>query len=90
MNRSMSGLVEQVKSAPGGPVVSRVVPGSIGATAIEVLRDAGRPLHLKELLVRVPARRKPALAEATLVSVLCGYVSSNKLKRTAPSTYALP
>ena len=73
----------------GGPVISRMVPGSIAATAFEVLREAGQPLHVKELLARVQAKRKGHLAEGTLVSVLCGYVREEKLKRTAPSTYGL-
>jgi hypothetical protein len=54
---------------------SRIVPGSIGYFALEVLREAGAPVHVKELLPRVRAKGKPELTESTLISVLCGYVS---------------
>jgi hypothetical protein len=73
-----------------GAVTSRMVPGSIAATAVEVLFDARQPLHIKELMKRVLEKRKQPMAEATLVSVLCGYVKENKIRRTAPSTYAFP
>jgi hypothetical protein len=71
------------------PIGSRIVPGSIGALALEVLRQAARPVHVKEILEQVRAKGKPNLAEATLVSTLCGYMNSGKIKRPAPSTYAL-
>lgn len=74
---------------PSSLAASRLVPGSIGYLALEALRDAGKPLHVKELLPKIRAKGKPGLNERTLISVLCGYVNHGKLKRPAPSTYAL-
>jgi hypothetical protein len=68
---------------------SRIIPGSIGALALEVLREAGNPMHVKDLLAQVRAKGRPTLSEATLVSTLSGYANSGKIKRPAPSTYAL-
>jgi hypothetical protein len=64
--------------------------GSIGFLAIEVLRQAGKPLHVGELFPLVKAQGKPQLTENTLVSTLCNYVNSGRLKRISPSVYGLP
>ena len=75
--------------APASEVPSRIVPGSIGALALEAMREAGKPMHVKELLTKVHAKGKPDVAMTTLVSTLCNYANSGKIKRPAPSTYAL-
>jgi hypothetical protein len=64
--------------------------GSIGSLAIEALHRAGKPLHVNELLPSIQAQGKPALTQNTLVSTLCGYVDSGRLKRVSPSVYMLP
>jgi hypothetical protein len=69
---------------------SRVVPGSIGALAIEILREAGKPVQIKELLAKVRERGKPNVSEGTLVSTLCWYLKGGKVTRPLPSMYAAP
>ncbi len=80
-----------VQDVPKPDILQRLTPGSIGFIAIEVLRQAGKPLHVDELLPLVQAQRKPKLAESTLVSTLCGYVNNKtpKLKRVSPNVYGL-
>jgi hypothetical protein len=72
-----------------GVVVSRLVPGSIGATVFEILQQAGRPMKVDEILNAVRHKRKLDVSQATLVSTLSTYAKSGKLRRTEPSTYAL-
>jgi hypothetical protein len=69
--------------------ISRLLPGSIGSIALESMRDAGRPIHVKDILAHVHAKGKPEVTMATLVSTLCTYTTTGKVKRTAPSTYAV-
>jgi hypothetical protein len=64
--------------------------GSIGFLAIEVLRQAAKPLHVNDFLPLVQAQGKPGLTEGTFVSTLCGYVKAGRLKRPSPSVYSLP
>ncbi len=59
--------------------------------AEEVLRTAGQPLHIDEIVKRIEALpRGRKVDKATLASVFSGYVKKNHVfTRTAPSTYAL-
>lgn len=62
--------------------------GSIGALAIEILRDAGRPLHVNELVTRLREKGNKA-AKHTVVGSLARYTKIGRMMRTAPSTYSL-
>jgi hypothetical protein len=70
---------------------SRMQPGSVGSIAIEILRDAGTPLPVSEILSRLHEKQSKGkkTSKATLVSTLCTYMNDGKLRRTAPSVYAL-
>jgi hypothetical protein len=68
---------------------SRMTAGSIGALALEVLKEDAVPMHVSALLDKIREKGKPDLKEATLVSTLCTYRNAGKLTRTAPNTYAL-
>jgi hypothetical protein len=72
------------------PALRPPLPGSIGFIAIEVLRRAAKPLPVAELLPLIQAEGKSKLSQNTLVSTLCGYVISGRLKRPSPSVYSLP
>jgi hypothetical protein len=68
-------------SAPGRP------RGGIATTAIDVLRDAGRPMHgLSELLPAIEARGVHIASRAGFATSL---LRTDKITRTAPGTYAL-
>ena len=62
--------------------------GSIGAMAVEILREAGKPLHVNDLAARLRAKGSKA-AKHTVVGSLARYTKIGRLRRTAPSTYAL-
>jgi hypothetical protein len=80
-------------SPPSGPPIppnlTRIVPGSIGATIVEVLQQAGRPMKADEILMAVRQKGKAEVAQPTLASTLSIYVTTGKLKRTAPGIYTL-
>jgi hypothetical protein len=90
---AQNGNMPPSPSPPSGPPIpahlSRIVPGSIGATIIEVLQQAGRPMRADEILMAVRQKGKAEVAQPTLASTLSTYVSTGKLKRTAPGMYAL-
>jgi hypothetical protein len=83
-------LVAKPPEVMAKPILRPPLQGSIGFLAIEALQPAGKPLHVNELLPVIQAQGKPALGQNTLVSTLCGYVDSGRLKRVSPSVYALP
>jgi len=64
-------------------------PGSSTSRAVEVLKAAGKPLHINDILVRMgeqPDKRK----RTSLVGTLSAYVRKKEiLKRTGPNTFAL-
>lgn len=64
-------------------------PRSVGVLAVEALREAGKPLHVDELLLSLRTKGSIA-AKHTLVGALARYTNDGKLRRTAPSTYGLP
>lgn len=72
------------------PGTRPIVAGTVGWVVMQVLQETNRPMHVKDLLPEVRAKGKPHLKMATLVSQLCDYVKNGRLKRAAPSTYALP
>lgn len=68
---------------------SGVPPKSIGALVVEALREAGQPLHVNELMNKLHVKGSK-VARHTLVGTLARYVKESRLRRTAPSIYALP
>ena len=86
-NAASNGASADTETVPGRRPVR---PGTVGFVVIEILREAGKPQHIKELLPKVRANGKPDVTLATLNSTLCDYANAGKLRRTKPSTYALP
>jgi hypothetical protein len=76
-----------LRMATIGPV--NVVKDSVGYHALEILKNANRPMRVPEIMAALRARGK-SNSQATLVSVLCWYYSKDMIKRTAASTYAIP
>lgn len=72
----------------GGQVRLQFTPGSVGAIAVEVLKEAGHPLHVRDLVTRINAKGKRA-DKATIVGALSRYVTEGKMRRITPGTYAL-
>lgn len=68
--------------------IRSALPGSIGALATDALREAGKPLHVDEILSRLRGKGSKA-AKHTVVGALARYTKIGRLRRTAPSTYAL-
>ena len=67
----------------------KVVKGSVGYHALQIIESAGKPTTVKEIMAELRARGKTN-GEPTLVSVLCWYKNNKMIERTAASTYAVP
>jgi hypothetical protein len=63
-----------------GPVLSPMM--------LDVLREAGKPLHTKEITSRVNARGNAA-TKATIEGLLRRWVKQGKVRKAGPSTFAL-
>ena len=63
--------------------------GPIRSLILEILREAGKPLHVDELIERLQAAGKHT-DSATVTVTLAEYVKAGKLWRTAQGTYGLP
>jgi len=56
--------------------------------ALDILRQAKRPLHISELLAQIKAKHGVALDRESLVSALVKKVHRNQgVTRTAPNTF---
>jgi HrpA-like RNA helicase len=57
--------------------------------AMDILRQARKPLHISEILAQVKAKHRVSLDRESLVSALVKKVHRNQgLTRTAPNTFA--
>jgi hypothetical protein len=65
-----------------------VIAGSVGFIALEILRDAGRPITVGELQALVRNKR-PDLNLQTLSGVLSQYVARGLIHRPNPAQYML-
>jgi Fe2+ or Zn2+ uptake regulation protein len=65
------------------------MPGPINTMILEIIREAGKPLHTNELVERLQARGKDA-DPATVTNAVAHLVRAGKLWRTAPKTFGLP
>jgi hypothetical protein len=63
-------------------------PGGASQLTLEVLRGAGKPLHVDDVTKQVNAKGNPA-TRATIEGLLVTWARRNqKVRRTAPATYA--
>jgi hypothetical protein len=73
------------RSSGGQPPLQKQ---SIGTMIVDILHDAGRPVHVDELIVRLKAKGSQA-SRATVMGTLSRYKTDGKLRRVAQNTYAL-
>lgn len=58
--------------------------------AYDILRDAGRPLHISEIMIRVAKRHGVSLDRESIVSALAKRVARrDRFARTAPNTFSI-
>lgn len=58
--------------------------------AYEILREAGRPLHVSEIMTRVAKRHGVSLDRESIVSALAKRVArKDRFARTAPNTFSI-
>ena len=56
----------------------------------DILRDAGRPLHIAEIMTRVAQRHRVSLDRESIVSALAKRVArKDRFARTGPNTFSL-
>jgi hypothetical protein len=85
-------VVRQLKT----PKPRKTKPGKeIGMSnidmALDILRQARKPLHISEILAQVKTKHKISLDRESLVSALVKKVHRNQgLTRTAPNTFEVP
>jgi len=58
--------------------------------AEDVLREARRPLHARDILERIETKYSVAIGRESLVSALLKHTARGRFLRTAPNTFALP
>jgi hypothetical protein len=69
--------------------LSHMIPaGSTGGMTLEILREAGRPLHISELMRELRAKGSKS-SQDTVTGMLSRYITNKYVKRVATSTYAL-
>jgi hypothetical protein len=61
---------------------------SIGNIALEIIKEAGRPVHVDDLLPKLKAKREKT-SRGSLVSTLIRYMQEGRLEKTAPNTFTL-
>jgi DNA topoisomerase IA len=58
--------------------------------AYDILREAGRPLHISEIMTRVAKRHGVSLDRESIVSALAKRVArKDRFARTAPNTFSI-
>jgi hypothetical protein len=58
--------------------------------AYDILRSAGRPLHISEIMTRVAQRHRVSLDRESIVSALAKRVArKDRFARTAPNTFSI-
>jgi len=76
------------KAAPGG--AERVKSMSQVDMAYDMLRSAGRPLHIAEIIALVAKRHGVTLDRESIVSALAKRVArKDRFVRTAPNTFSV-
>lgn len=72
-------------------IKSKAEPKSALLTAVDVLVEEGKPVHIKDLVDMVSKRRGMLTPRASIESVLVRAIKDEKfgLKRTAPGTFAV-
>ncbi len=74
---------------PPGRSVAGSRQGPLRLLVLEILREAGKPLHVDELVARLRAAGKPA--DSAIVAItLADHIKSGKIYRTPQDTYGLP
>ena len=87
--KKRKGKAKASENRAATPPVTGAVPPSARSLTERVLREAGTPLHIDEIISRIEAAGH-TVAKGTLVSMLASYVAKNHtFTRTAPSTFAL-
>ena len=61
---------------------------SIGAVSIEIIKEAGNPLHVKDLVPKLHARGKQ-VNKATVAGALLRLAEEGLLRKVYPNTYDL-
>lgn len=70
--------------------VSGVLPTSSVGRAIDALREAGKPLHVTEILRRIEAQHGEKVNKTTLVGNLSRYIKAKKMfYRAGPNVFGL-
>jgi len=90
----LSAQLRAVKQLKNPKTVNATRKGDKGVSnmhmAIDILRQARKPLHITEILAQIKTKYKISLDRESLVSALVKKVHRNQgLIRTAPNTFAL-
>src|SRR5206468_10086287 len=73
----------------GKPATENPASLTIGAATILVLQEAGRPMHVDDLIPRLRSKGITS-SKISIVSGLARMAKDGRLKRPRPSTYGLP
>lgn len=85
--KALEELREQTAEAPRPR--RRVSPSHI-EMAENVLLEAGRPLHARDLIERIEIRYGVAVSRESLVSALLKHVARGRLLKVGKNTFGLP
>jgi hypothetical protein len=86
--RSMFTGEDTATVAPMNPPMTIARSGSIASMLGEILLEAGKPLHLNDIYLKLQGKGGKA-SKATVTSTLIRLMKNGKLERTTTSTYSL-
>jgi hypothetical protein len=98
MDRVLSAALREVRAARARVPAPSLSPGSSPADsartsntahAVDILRDAGRPLHVSALLAALEARGVKATRESLVSAISKKLAPLGPFVRTAPNTFGL-